>query len=222
MIAPVQRMRKREIVWLGTHRCRHGMTYLEHYNCYCTERPETTRVGFMDIETTDFKADWGAMICYSFMDDAGNFYEDRINFEDLRNKKIQDKNLVRNCIKDLKRFDVVVGYYHSGFDIKFIRTRAVANGISFPFFDSIHQKDVYYMVRNRFQLTRNSLENACKTLLGESDKTKLDRGVWRDAILCSDEKAMNYIVDHCRKDVTAVAKLYYAVRDYVKPMERSI
>jgi uncharacterized protein YprB with RNaseH-like and TPR domain len=220
---PITRMRKSEIIWMAKHRCQaHRHTYLEHYNCFLKEHPDTKRFGYIDIETTDFKADWGVMLCYVIQAQDGTIYEDRIQFKDLRNKKIMDKKVVQTCVDAMSNFDILVGYYHSNFDLKFIRTRAVSLGVKFPFYDEIHQKDVYYMVRNRFQLTRNSLKNACATLLGHSDKTPLERSVWRSAILCEDEKAMEYILKHCRFDVSDVRKLYEKVCDYSQPREASI
>jgi uncharacterized protein YprB with RNaseH-like and TPR domain len=222
MLAPVTRMRKKDIVWLATHKCKHSMTYLTHYNCYLKENPDRQRTGYLDIETTDFKADWGILLLYSIMDEAGNFYENRIEIEDMRNSKVMDKKIVRQCVEDLKRFDLIIGYYHSGFDLKFLRTRAVINNIPFPHYDEIQQKDVYYMVRNRFQLTRNSLKNACLTLLGKSYKTDMNRAAWRAATLCGDKRAMDYIAEHCHYDVLDVSRLYKKVIDYSRPVEKSI
>jgi uncharacterized protein YprB with RNaseH-like and TPR domain len=220
---PITRLKKAEIIWLAKHRCKkHGHTFLEHYNCYLRENPETKRIGYIDIETTDFKADWGVMLCFVIESQDGTIYEDRIQFKDMRNKKIMDKKVVQACVNAMSNFDILIGYYHSNFDLPFIRTRAVCTGVKFPFYDEIHQKDVYYIIRNRFQLTRNSLKNACATLLGHSDKTPLERSVWRSAILCEDEKAMGYILQHCRYDVSDVKKLYEKVMDYVRPIERSI
>ena len=60
MIAPVHRLKKIEIVWLAKHKCKHGHTYLEHYNCYLKEMPDgriQEKVGFLDIETTGLDAE---------------------------------------------------------------------------------------------------------------------------------------------------------------------
>jgi uncharacterized protein YprB with RNaseH-like and TPR domain len=223
MQAPVSRMKKADIIWLFKHRCKaHGHTYAEHYNCFLKENPDSKRYGFFDIETSDFKADWGIMLSYCFIDRKGKVYEDRIQFKDMHNPKIIDKKVVQSCVDALSNFDIVIGYYSSRFDLQFIRTRAVTLGVPFPFYDEIHQRDVYYMIRNRFALTRNSLDNACKSLLGSSKKTPLERSVWRAATLCDDEKAMNYIVEHCRSDVKEVARLYDKVCDYSKPLDKSI
>jgi uncharacterized protein YprB with RNaseH-like and TPR domain len=222
MLAPVSRLRKADIIWLAKHRCKHGHTYLEHYQCFVTEKPLTKRVGYIDIETTDFKADWGIMLCYVIESEEGKLYENRIMVDDMRNKHIMDYHVVKSCVEDMKNFDILIGYYHSNFDLPFIRTRAVTQKIKFPHYEEIKQKDVYYMIRNRFRLTSNRLENACKALLGKSDKTKMDRNVWRAASVCGDERALDYILEHCRYDVSDVKKLYHKVIDYSKPMEKSI
>jgi uncharacterized protein YprB with RNaseH-like and TPR domain len=222
MLAPVSRMKKADIIWLFKHYCKHGHTYASHYTCFINENPDRQRIAFFDLETTDFKADWGILLCACFMSREGKFYEHRIQFKDMHNKAVMDRKVVAACVETASNFDILIGFYSSRFDLQFLRTRAVILGVPFPFYDEIHQRDVYYMVRNRFSLTRNSLQNACQSLLGKSDKTPMQRHLWRAATLCDDEKAMNYITSHCRGDVTDVAKLYDKVVDYTKPLDRSI
>ena len=63
MKAPIHRLNKKELVWLGSHICRHGHTYLEHYNCYLQEKPSIEeKVGFLDIETFGLDADFAVML----------------------------------------------------------------------------------------------------------------------------------------------------------------
>jgi len=222
MIAPVSKLKKVKIVWLGNHRCRHNHTYLEHYACYLEEHPEERRVGYIDIETTDFKADWGIMLCWAILPEVGKARYDLIKPEDMRNEKVMDKVIVSSLVRELANYDLLVGYYHSGFDLKFIRTRAVSLNIPFPAYDSIMQRDVYYMVRHKFALTSNRQENACKALLGSTLKTKMDKSIWRKAAMCGDKKSLAFIMDHCIRDVIDCRKLYHKVEGYVKNIERSI
>ena len=53
MYAPVEQLKKSDIVWLSKNKCRHSMPYLVHYQCWLDEKPEapfTEKIAFLDIE----------------------------------------------------------------------------------------------------------------------------------------------------------------------------
>jgi len=218
---PVWRMKKTQIVKLAKWRCKHGETGLSHYNCYLREHPETERIGFIDIECTNLKADFGIVICYCIADnDSDTIYERIITKKDLATDL--DKRVILQCIRDLRRFDRVIGYYSSRFDIPFLRTRAIALGIdNFPEYGEIIHNDLYYAVRNKFQLSSNRLDNACRILLGRTEKTRIDSESWIKA-LQGDPTALNYIQDHCRKDVLELKRLYHKVTNFRRTSDTSI
>lgn len=84
MPAPVARMKKSEIIWLSRNKCRHGHDYLSHYNCYIEENPDMARVGFLDIETSNFKANFGIMLTWCIKQKDGSILEDAITEKDLK------------------------------------------------------------------------------------------------------------------------------------------
>lgn len=219
--APVHRLNKADMIWLGTHKCKHSHTYLEHYSCYlkeCVEAQE--KEGYLDIETTNLKASYGIMLCWCIYDANNNvMHEGRINKADLNGTL--DKRIVRELIECLKGFDRVYTYYGTKFDIPFARTRAIVHGLDFPIFRSVAHKDVYYIVRNKFCLHSNRLAVACEILLGETDKTRIDPGRWTRALM-GDEEALNYILEHCRFDVLDLAKLHRKVEDFAGRPNSSI
>ena len=208
------KFKKSEIIWLNDHHCKHHHTYLEHYNCFLAERPDQKRTGLIDIEATNLKADFGIVLCYCIKElGVDKIHEAVITKRDLSMKGYLDKRVMRKCIEDMKRFDLLVGYYSTGFDIPFLRTRALAHKLSFPPFGSIHHKDIYYIIRNRFQLSSSRLENASRVLLGHSDKTRIDSEKWILA-LQGNTHALKYIIEHCRNDVRDLEKLYVATIEY--------
>jgi uncharacterized protein YprB with RNaseH-like and TPR domain len=222
MKVPVHRLKKAEMVWLGTHRCKHGVTYLEHYNCYLREHVDKQEVeGYLDIETTNLKASYGIMLCWCIYD-ANNdvMYEGRITAKDLGSEDL-DKRITQELIDTLRKFDRVYTYYGTKFDLPFVRTRAVVHGLDFPIFQSLYHKDVYYIVRNKFCLHSNKLVVACEVLLGKSDKTRITPDYWTRALM-GHEDSLNYILQHCRYDVTDLAKLHRLVEDYAGRPNTSI
>lgn len=212
---PVHRLLKKDFVWLGTHNCKaHRVNYLAHYNCYIREHEERQeKEGYLDIETTNLKASYGIMLCWCIYD-ANNevMHEGQITKEDLRDGTL-DKRIVEELIETIQEFDWIYTYYGTKFDLPFCRTRAVELGLNFPVFQSIKHKDVYYIVRNKFCLHSNRLAVACEILLGESDKTRIDPKRWT-AALQGNQEALDYILEHCRYDVTDLAKLHRKVEDY--------
>lgn len=222
MIAPVHRLRKDKIIWLSNNKCKHGHSYLEHYNCYLNEKPDEQRAGYFDIETSNLDADFGIMLCYCIKDaNSDKVYEGVVNPKDIRHNTMPDKKVVEKCIKDLANFDIIYGYYSTKFDLPFLRTRAVSMNIPFPHYGSLKHRDVYYIVRNKFKLHRNRLEVACNELLGKSRKTHFDGNMWRRAIQ-GDKTALKYILDHCRNDVIDLEDLTNEIIEFAYPQVRSI
>jgi len=222
MIAPVGRLTKKEIIWLHNHRCRHGHTYLEHYNCYLQENPKGLKIGFFDIEASNLKADFGIMLCYCIkVLGKRKIYERCITKEELQKEKVLDKEVVKQCIEDLRKFDKIISYYGSRFDFPYVRSRALFWGLDFPGYGDLAHKDVYYMVRNKLCISRNRLEQACRHVLGKSRKTHIDPQAWVLA-LQGHEKSLKYILHHCRRDVRDLEDLYLAINGFVKETDRSI
>ena len=75
---------------------------------------------------------------------------------------------MKDFIRDISQFDKVIGYYSTKHDIPFLRTRCadVANRLGipneFPKFQAVKHYDLYYTVKYKLKLTRNSLEAVCR------------------------------------------------------------
>jgi uncharacterized protein YprB with RNaseH-like and TPR domain len=222
LLAPVSRLSKREIVWLSRHFCSHSHSYLVHYNCYLSEdNSKKEKVGFFDIETSGLQADFGVMICYAIKTEGKDeILTDCVTPEDL--KVVLDKTLVKNCIRDLSSYDKVITQYGTGFDLPFVRSRAVIHRVPFPAYGEIVHKDVYYILRGKFKLHRNRLETACKELLGQTRKIPIDTMHWNKALLQGDPVSLKFIQDHCRKDVLDLEDLYHLIQSFTGESRRSI
>lgn len=225
MQAPVTRLKRTEIEWLSLHRCKaHGHTFLAHYQCYLTEQKIPERIGFFDIETSNFKADWAIMLSYSILDGATNKILGRaITPKELGNG-VFDKKLVADMILDLRKFDLLVGYYSTKFDFPFARTRAVITGNkNFPTFGEIQHKDAYYIVKSKFgALGSRRQENAAKMLVGKTEKTHINPTIWLKALVMHDQKSIDFIWDHNNRDVRDLRDIYYVVIPFVKQGTKSI
>ena len=220
---PIHRLKKAEMVWLGTHTCRdHGVSYLGHYNCYLKDHPEKKEVeGYLDIETTNLTASYGIMLAWCIYD-ANNevMHEGLITRADLDSEDL-DKRITQELIDKLREFDRVYTFYGTKFDLPFVRTRAIVHGLDFPIFQTLFHKDIYYIVRNKFRLHSNKLVVACEVLLGKTNKTRITPHYWTKALM-GHKESLEYIMEHCRYDVIDTAALHRKVEDFAGRPNTSI
>lgn len=216
----LQRTPKDKLIKLASSpmRCRHGHTIFSHPNCFDIEKGE--RVGVIDIESDHLKADFGTCLCYVIKELGEDRYCTNVILPEEA-QRADDSRVIKSCVQDIQRFDRLIGYYHTGFDIPFIRARASINGLDFPPFGSLWVSDVYYTIRSKFGISSKSLKNACKQLLGDTNKTDLDGRTWKLASR-GDKDSLRYVLDHCINDVLDTERLYDHVKDFTKITRKSV
>jgi uncharacterized protein YprB with RNaseH-like and TPR domain len=218
-------MTKKEIIWAATHRCKHGILYTAHPHCYDVEHRADERIGFLDIESSNLKADFGVVICYCIADLASDDIISRVvtKKELFSTKHDPDYSLMKQCVVDMMKFDRLIGYYSGDyrFDFPFLRSRAVSQKIDFPSYGSIIFEDVYNTVKAKFALSSSRLENASRVLTGETNKTHWMAKHWIRA-LQGKADSLKYIVDHCKKDVIDLKRLYITTYSFTKHTKRSV
>lgn len=223
MSAPLHRLKKADIVWLGGHSCKaHQHRYIEHYKCYLKEHPEQDeRRAYFDIEASNLDADFGIMLSWAIKpSDSKVVIGDVLTPTDVK-RGYEDKRIVQSAIDALGQFDRVVTYYGTGFDLPFLRARALIVGVEFPTFGTLKHKDLYYTVKSKFKLSSRRLENACRHLIGQTDKTRIDAKYWRNGVR-GDPKSLKYIYEHNRYDVLDLEKLYDKIISFGKVNNTSI
>jgi uncharacterized protein YprB with RNaseH-like and TPR domain len=205
------------------YHCKHGHNGLSHPQCwedFVSTTATDLRVGYLDIEATNLDADFGIMLSYSIkVQNEDKIYSNVIQQKDINALRL-DKPLVAQLLKDMENFDMLVTYYGTGYDIPFIRTRALKWNLPFPEYGAIIHHDLYYVAKSKLKLSRNRLENVGR-LLGYGDlKTHLDPDIWTQALLSP--KARNYILDHNQRDVILLEKAHKRLIPYTKGLRRSI
>ena len=177
---------------------------------YATGHEKT--IGYLDIETTGLKANVDIMLSWAIKTrDKDEIVSDVIRKSEVFNGKY-DYRIMKSLIKALKNYDLIMTYYGTGFDVPFMRTRALDHDLPFPQFRSLSHKDIYYLVRNKLQLTRSSLKTATQ-FLGIDGKTNLDPRVWRDARY-GNKDALKYVFDHNVADVEILEDLHKKIEKY--------
>lgn len=220
MGAPVHRMKKTDIVKLAKWRCEHNHDGLEHYSCWVKHHPDTERCGYLDIESSNLHANWGIVLTYVIkVRGEDTFYQKTITAKEL--KDCLDRKVMEQCLKDLGEFDRIYTYYGTGFDVKFLRTRAITVGLEFPEYGTLFHNDVYYMARNRLCLNSNRLDTVCTALFGETTKTRLTPKYWTRALM-GDKESLAYIAEHCRQDTIELERVHNALIGFSKQNDTSL
>jgi DNA polymerase elongation subunit (family B) len=111
--------------------------------------------------------------------------------------------------------------HNTGFDIPYIRTRAVIQGIDFPPYGQPYHFDLYYTVRNKFALSRNGLGRAVEVLVQEDSKTHCGYETWARAKY-GDPVALDEILEYNIQDVIVTEKLHNKIASFAAWQRRSI
>ena len=213
-----------------TFRCEHGHDGYAHKMCYQRVHHAEQRIGFLDIETEDLRADYGIIFGYCIKDSQSDkIYQDNITKKDINkyrsNKRdvipCEDKRVLQSLIRDMGRFTRLVGHYSSRFDMPYIRTRAVMCGLQFPTFGSYVQTDTWMILKHKFKLSRNSLQNSCQKLVGMTEKDHLSLSI-KHGCLRGEEWALKDTMKHCEQDVRDTERLYNLIYGYARETKCNI
>ena len=188
------------------------------------------RIGFLDIETTDLKSDYGIILCYCIKDaNSDKIYHDIITPEDIKkysskNREImakEDTRVIKSLVRDLANFDRVVTHFGSIFDLPFIRSRAIMCGVDFPTYGVYVQTDTWRILKNKFNLSRRSLENSCRQLLGKTNKDHLSLSI-KHGCIRGEAWALKDTLEHCKKDVIDTESLFNTIAPFARQTKTSI
>jgi len=201
-------------------RCKHRHTYSEHPSCFVTEQLSNLKEGYLDIETTGFEANYHHMLTWVIkVKGEKTYYTGEITKKDLESGRF-DERICKELIDALNKFDVIYTYYGTGFDIPFMRARALRYSLPFPEFGYIQHKDLYYAVRRLLKLNRKSLEVATR-FLGIPGKNHVLGEPWMLARI-GDKKSLNYVMKHNKLDCEILEKLHDKLRPFFKATTKTI
>ena len=222
----LNRLLKKDILWLYNHECKHGHKYTEHPACFLDEWgnriAEVERIAFVDIETNNLHADFGYIICYSIKELDGELTHNSVTPKEIHDYKF-DKRLLGKFLVDIKPYDRLVVYYGKDrrFDIPFLRTRCLKHGLPFPEYGDEFLTDVFDLVKGKLRLHRNRLETACDLLDIPAKGHRLNPDVWLKAMAGSQD-ALDYIQIHCDEDVISLEAVYKRLQGFGRLTKTSI
>lgn len=213
-------LKKAEILRMARFTCEHGHSGVSHPECYKKALKIENRIGILDIECSGLKANFAKILSYCIKDYHGNILGRALTKEECLGK-VKDQKLIEELIVDMKKFDRIVTFYGTKFDLPFIRTRAVHFDIEFPSFGELRHTDLYFIIKHKFKLHSSRLQSACDFFNIPSKEHKLDSKNWENA-LCGEKEALKYVLEHNKEDVISTEMLFDKVINFTKIKDTSI
>lgn len=174
------------------------------------EEENKFKIATWDCETTDLNAIYGYLLCISVKQYKGPTKTIRI--DDKRNpNKESDKWVVEEAVKELSKYDMLVGWNIIEFDRPFLNTRAAVNGVR-----SIgphYKRDLIYTSRGSFRFPSNKLKNVHFNILKITKKTFTTPKI-KFAAIRGEKWALDFISRHCEIDVKETEDLYNTFKPY--------
>jgi DNA polymerase III alpha subunit (gram-positive type) len=178
---------------------------------------ESGKILVFDIETTDFKGNFGHMLMWS-----GKFigqdkiYQGRIDENDdygtTTRSMIDDSRIVMELRNLVDSSDAVVYHYGDRFDLKFLNTRCLENGMMPP--AKVTSIDTWKVARNNLAMTSNRLATLAESFGNGNEKSSLSREQWKLASH-GDKEVLDAMMAYCIKDVLATEAIYLRLRPFM-------
>jgi hypothetical protein len=127
--------------------------------------------------------------------------------------KGDDKELVVKFAKILAQANEVVAHNGDKFDIKWFRTRCIYHGVDCP--PELKTIDTLKLAKSSFLFNSNKLDYI-GGYLGVGHKFKTEYSLWKDILLKNDKKAMEKMVDYCKRDVQLLEDVHHKLINYTK------
>jgi uncharacterized protein YprB with RNaseH-like and TPR domain len=181
-----------------------------------TAKPNGKILSF-DIETANLNANRGHIICASALwvgektvytwriDDAPGYGKTPESF-------YNDTHIVAGLIPLLEEADAALAYYGTGFDVPYLNTRAVINGLLPPApYTTI---DPWKTARSVLKLERNSMEAVAAALGCKLRKTHLPWADWEKARY-GHRGAISKLLKYNINDIKVLEELYLKIRPLI-------
>ena len=167
-----------------------------------------------DIETTSLKADFGSLlaVCIKPWGQPVKIYRED---EYKRPRRSRNPQMTTDVINELNKYPILVAHNGVRFDRPWLNTIAILEDLDVHMDVKGKIIDPLMIAWRHLNFSSNSLA-ALSDWLGTKDKkTLVDREVWLRAGMDNDKKALDYIVDHCVKDVKVLEELLWKLRKFI-------
>lgn len=169
-----------------------------------------------DIEASNLAADFGIVLCVGFKEVGTGrpVVFDILDYVGENGDLIKaEKKLLADVSKELLTADVWLTHFGTWYDIPFINTRLLYHKLPIlpPNYAHI---DTWKIAKNRLKMRNNRLVTISEFLGTEEEKNAIKPEQWIRA-LGGHKPSMDYIVEHCRRDVVVLEEAYLRLRPLV-------
>lgn len=172
----------------------------------------TRKVVILDLESSSLEADAGIIVGAGVMSENG-----RSEYFEAR-KTIQEKNLLKNLHDRLIRNDIIVTWAGNGFDIPYLTTRLLKQGMDPSQFLSKTCLDLNEVVKRKLRLTFTYLDHVCEFFDIERKDVLmgLDVPFLYVRAMEGDVSALKRIRQHCLDDLRVTRELFLKLKPLLK------
>lgn len=173
------------------------------------------RILLFDLETSDLNGNRGHILCAASkwlgekkirtwrVDDAKGYRKTPESFSN-------DSHIVKALVDEIDSADAVVAYYgaYNRFDVPFLNTRALANGLK-PCNTAV-VIDPYVIAKYRLKLARNTMDSVAQLVKAKNQKGHIPWPEWHRAKF-GDSKAIDKLLKYNIQDVRVLEDVYRAL-----------
>lgn len=202
-------------------RCKHRHNGISHFSCYDKRNGFIEKIGYLDLETSNLKSDFGIILSYCIKEDGGKIVGRSLTPSEIKNG-IYDKKLLKELCVDIRKFTRIITYYGTKFDIPFMRSRCLLYHLNFPVWKELSHTDAYYVVKHRFGTLHSRRLGVVAPFYGiESKGHPLNPTIWISC-LSGNKRALSWVFTHNKEDVVSLEKLWHKICIYTNMKRTSI
>ncbi len=166
------------------------------------------KIVVLDIETSSLEADAGILVGAGLLPEKGPG-----EYLGVR-RTVQEKSVLARLLSRLSQYDVIITWNGRGFDLPYLTTRLLSQGLDpRPLIGKRHI-DLNEIVKSRLRLTFTYLDHVCDFFDIPRSKGLMGMDVPKMYLKAQegDGKALRAIRDHCLDDLEATRKVYLRLK----------
>lgn len=188
------------------------------------------KIGVLDIETTGLWADFGYVLVAVIKDISSEessydvFRLDEMkSYKNTKNRSTPefwrrvDKEILEQIREAYEKYDIIVHFNGRNFDIKFLNTRLMKNGIEL--LPEMKQLDIYQIAKHRLRLRSKRLDALKEFLEIDRDQEGHRWEYWQMAAN-GQKVGFDFVVEHCKRDVDRLAEVAKAMKAQINYIRR--
>ncbi|MEM2498508.1 MAG: ribonuclease H-like domain-containing protein [Candidatus Nezhaarchaeales archaeon] len=166
---------------------------------------------FLDVESTGLEAESSFIVGFGVMEEDGSWSH-------VFAKSVMDEaSVIRELIAKLSKYEYVVTWYGSGFDLPMLVARAIRNGLDVSGLMTVKHLDLYLVAKSFLRLGKYDLDSVCK-FFGIPKRFELkgsDMPPLYFKALSGDQEALRMISDHCYDDLQGLRNVFMKLKPVV-------